>query len=402
MTITLAGRANCHSCMLDVSQLGPAIVAELLPCESLHQIAPHLDDLAGRTIEPNVYFTRPYLTALLRNLPDPDVAFAVVWQGPQMIGFLPVRADGFPYSPFTPSRAWQSLYTFSCTPLIDRTLAPSAAEGLVRVLADAGRNEWHMPRLNVDGLACREFLAALQRSNVPFAFCDAFERASFDRSLSFEEYMAGRLSARRRKDLLRNRRRLDARGVVKHTAHTQGNGLRQAVQAFLSLEARGWKGQKGTAFASAASTKSFAEQAFHGCQTRVDLLSINDLPIAASVAVMAGRVAFTVKCAFDESFRSYSAGLLLELEVIRSFLSEGWADRLDAATAGAHVIDELWPDRMQVADLVLSFAASQPQLRLAALKKWHDIKREVKGAIRSAPVRGLAKALQPLQWVKVS
>ena len=127
----------------------------------------------------------------------------------------------------------------------------------------------------------------------------------------------------------------------------------------------------------------------------MDLLTLNGDAIAASVVMFAGRVGFTVKCAYDERYRSYSAGLLLELEVVRSFLEEGWADRLDGATAGSHVIDELWPDRIRVADLLLSFTSVQPEFRLATFKGWNDIKREVKEAIRREPIGTYVKRLQP-------
>jgi hypothetical protein len=38
--------------------------------------------------------------------------------------------------------------------------------------------------------------------------------------------------------------------------------------------------------------------------------------------VFAGGTGFTVKCTYDEAYRSYSAGMLLETEVIRSFVAE--------------------------------------------------------------------------------
>jgi hypothetical protein len=115
----------------------------------------------------------------------------------------------------------------------------------------------------------------------------------------------------------------------------------------------------------------------------VDVLTLDGEPIAAGVIVFAGRTGFTVKCAYDETYASYSAGLLLELEVIRSFLSERWAARLDAATEDAHVIDSLWPGRVDVADLLFSLSSRSPEWRLAALQRTEDLKRSSKRAIKT-------------------
>jgi hypothetical protein len=97
---------------------------------------------------------------------------------------------------------------------------------------------------------------------------------------------------------------------------------------------------------------------------------------------LAGHTGFTVKCTYDEEYRSYSAGLLLELEVIRSFLSGKWLDRLDAATAGHHVIDTLWSTRVEVADLIFSLAPSNAALRLALLQKCEHSKSVLKATVK--------------------
>ena len=367
----------------------------MIGIEELREIRLHWDDLCTRAVEKNAYYTPRYALALLDNLSSEDVGIAVVWQGQRLVALLPVVLSSFSLSPLAPSQAWLTPYTFSCTPLLDRELAQDAARALLDLLARSCGSEWHLPTLNVDGPACLALTAVLREAGIPFDFSANFERAALTRSLSFEDYLGKHLPARRRKDLQRNRRRLEALGPVAHVAYSSGEGLNQAVEAFLSIEASGWKGEQGTALAKDLHTQRFAQQAFANGGSRVDLLTLNGVAIAASVVVFAGQVGFTVKCAYDERYRNYSAGLLLELEVIRSFLQEGWAERLDGATAGAHVIDELWTGRIRVADLLLSFTSVQPEFRLAALKGWNDIKREVKEAIRREPLGAYVKRLQP-------
>ncbi|HKG84609.1 MAG TPA: cellulose biosynthesis protein CelD, partial [Beijerinckiaceae bacterium] len=65
-------------------------------------------------------------------------------------------------------------------------------------------------------------------------------------------YARRHLSARRRKGLARRWRRLGGAGRIAVASFTEGQGLRDAVEAFLQLEAQGWKGRRGTALASRA------------------------------------------------------------------------------------------------------------------------------------------------------
>jgi hypothetical protein len=113
------------------------------------------------------------------------------------------------------------------------------------------------------------------------------------------------------------------------------------------------------------------------------VLTLAGKPVAVSLTLFAGRTGFAVKCAYDEAYRAYSAGLLLELEVMRSLLSGSWADRLDSGTDGKHVIDGLWPGRLEVADLIFSCAPHYPQLRVSAFQRAEQVKQAAKRATKS-------------------
>ena len=112
------------------------------------------------------------------------------------------------------------------------------------------------------------------------------------------------------------------------------------------------------------------------------MLTLDGVPIAVSLIAMAGRTGFTIKSCYDEAYRSYSAGLLLEVEVIRSFLSGNWASRLDSGTSGAHVLDSLWPGRVEVADLIFSLSPRHAQLRLSALHSSEKVTKNIKTGVK--------------------
>jgi hypothetical protein len=91
-------------------------------------------------------------------------------------------------------------------------------------------------------------IAACEASGVPWAACRRFQRASLEAGCTFEAHMTSHVPAKRRKDLARSRRRLEELGKVEHQIHCSGEGLDQAVSAFLGIEASGWKGKRGTAW----------------------------------------------------------------------------------------------------------------------------------------------------------
>jgi hypothetical protein len=119
------------------------------------------------------------------------------------------------------------------------------------------------------------------------------------------------------------------------------------------------------------------------------VLTLDSVPIAVSLIALAGNTGFAVKSCYDEAYRSFGVGVLLEVEVIRSFLSGNWARRLDSATAGAHVLDSLWPGRTEVADLIFALSPHYAQLRVGALGALERLRREIKEAVKRsvAPFR---------------
>ncbi|MCB1377133.1 MAG: GNAT family N-acetyltransferase [Alphaproteobacteria bacterium] len=351
---------------------------EILDMTQMRDIVQEWDDLCRRAIEDNVYFTSHYALSLLDTVATRDkVLFVTVREGDRLVGMLPVVSSlvSIP-SLKAAGRAWSTDYTFSATPLLDRSCAMDAAAALVEGLRRIRAGEWIIPTVNVEAPSGRALIDALDLCGIPWNARTTFERASISADISYEDLMNDRVGSKRRRELARSRRRLEELGEVCHEWQTSGQGLARAVESFLNLEASGWKGERGTALACTPATRAFALRAFAEAgssnRCRADLLLLNGRPIAAGIIVLSGRTGFTVKGAYDEAYAKFSVGLLLELEVLKSFLSEGWAERLDAATAGAHVIDRLWPDRVKVADIVLSLSSIAPNARLNSYTRVMD------------------------------
>lgn len=371
-----------------------AVRGEVMSGQDMKPLRSAWEDLCSRSIEDNVYYTPGYAMALQKNVEtELRVLFATVWRGDRLIALLPFTRPRLRIPLAEPvGWAWQSKYTFSCTPVLDRMCANDGAEGLVRLLGTVRAGEWVLPTVNIAGEACAAMTEALDRFQVPWLTRGRFERASLKASASFDEHMQEHVSPRRRRELTRTRRKLERLGKVEHHAYRDGHGLKQAVSTFLEIEQSGWKGRRGTALACDRRTRQFALDAFtghDGCNVRADVLTLDGRPIAAGLIVFAGDTGFAVKSAYDETYRKCSVGLLLEVEVMRSFLAEKWVDRLDAATAGSHVVDSLWPNRTKVADVVFSLSHSFANARLAAvslsMELQHRSRQQLKRALQSGP-----------------
>src|SRR5687767_13880433 len=109
--------------MLQIVSQQNLLKAEMLGADALPRLVSDWEDLCTRTVEENIYYTPRYARALLDNLSDKDVLFAVVWQDQRLVALLPVVADSFALTPLAPSRSWLTPYTYSCTPLLDAGLA---------------------------------------------------------------------------------------------------------------------------------------------------------------------------------------------------------------------------------------------------------------------------------------
>ncbi len=374
--------------MLQMANWSPGLVGEVLSYEDLQTLLPAWEDLCQRSVEDNVYYSPRYASALLESVEaDGKVAFAVVRDGEKLLALLPFTSRKFAIPLLEPAAsAWQSKYTFSCMPLLDKDRKQRAATALLNVLASEREGEWILPTVNTTGGACQALIAALEERDLPWAILNQFQRAKLEAGRTFDEHMQFNVSSKRRRELARNRRGLEALGKVAHEIHYCGEGLERAVAAFLEIEASGWKGRRGTALACNAATRQFAIRAFAASQDdsscRADVLTLDGKPIAVGLTTFAGQTGFTVKCTYDEAYRRYGAGLLLEIEVIRSFLSGRWASHLDAATAGAHVIDNLWPGRVVVGDLMFSLSPRYAELKLSALRIAEQAKRSAKEELK--------------------
>jgi hypothetical protein len=165
------------------------------------------------------------------------------------------------------------------------------------------------------------------------------------------------------------------------------------VEAFLDLEASGWKGKEGTAMKNLPADAAFFREATRGAFERGQLLMLglflDGRPIALKCNFLAPPGSFAFKIAFDESFAQHSPGVLLEManvEHLHGARPVAWMD--SCAVAEHFMINRLWRERRAVQTLLVATGRAPGDLiaSLMPLGRW--LKRKFKGAGKAKPLDG--------------
>lgn len=353
----------------------------------LGQRARDWDDLAGRTASPAPFYSRHVVDAHVRRRITPAPRFVTAWRAGALVGLWPYRPARLGWGA-SARTAWVSPFVTSSLPLVARDGTADAVRLLLDGVAQLG-GRWRLPRFGLDDDVGAALLREIDRRGWPSAVLDRFDRPVLERQVTYDAFLAG-LSSGRRKDLRRRRRRLAEIGDVSARSHTHSAGLQQAVEVFLTLEAAGWKGKRGTAFASRPDTAAFARTLFccdHGPVTgRADLLLLDARPIAASLALVSGRTAYLLKTTYDESLSRFGPGVLLEDEIIRAMHETGFADRLDSASEPGTPLDSLYGARAAVGDVIFACSGAAAS-GFGLLSKAEQLRRRIKQHVKIAVSR---------------
>ena len=149
--------------MLQLPDRDGLLRGRVLDRNDLSGLVPAWEGLCARAVESNVYYAPRYALALTKNIDlDESLRFATVWRAEKLVAFLPFKRPRV-----GAACAWQTDYTFSCTPLLDRDCPLDAAMALIDLLRAVHAGEWIIPTVNIGGPACRAILEALTNENRP-------------------------------------------------------------------------------------------------------------------------------------------------------------------------------------------------------------------------------------------
>jgi CelD/BcsL family acetyltransferase involved in cellulose biosynthesis len=366
------------------------------------------DELSEHALVENPFYSRKVMLAALRtiDIETPLEALVVRGHNGELLGLFPYRVRLFP---FVTADAACNLYQPSCTPLVRR----ERAREVVGAWLDAVQSSPNVPflwRLRHMDLGS-ELIALLDDALAERGLCrvaaNAYQRPRLTRlEGGVASHIQSVVPKRRLKDIERNIRRLEHLGDLLFERAREPGLITARLEQFLELENSGWKGISGSAFLSNEEHSAFARSAFGsrddgGNIVTIDSLLLDGNPIAVSLNLQVRDTAFTPKCAYDEDYRRYSPGLVLEYLVIKAFYEDEAALEMDAATTReGHVISGLWNGSKDMATLVIGPDDWRPRATAGFLEIVHAAREFGKTAFAATPASGNRKPLPARAWAR--
>lgn len=323
--------------------------------------------LVAKAADPNPFYEPYALLAALAQLPEgKSVEVVLVWaanplpkQPALLVGVFPfVRHAQWKGLPLRTLATWKHLYAYLGTPLVQADRAVEVLETLFAwARGQASLVVWNT--ISADTAFRHALTDVLNRQGLGAYQEERHTRAMFRPAANAEAYVDRALGGKKHKELRRQLRRLGELGRLEIVELTRDADPEPLIAQFLELEARGWKGQHGTAMKDDPTARALFTAYLRGAHERGRLNAWTlgfhgaTLPIAMKVNLRAGQGALAFKIAYDESLAKYSPGVLLELEHVDSLHRPGAPAWVDSGAAAEHpMINHLWRDRLGIETLV--------------------------------------------------
>lgn len=345
----------------------PGITVRRLSAAAFAELGPAFAELAAHALEPNPHMAPAAVTAATLLVPEDDIVVLCAWFSEaldfeQLIGVWVLRRErgwrsGFAaalVSPLVP------LYEVSSLPVLDRDHAEAGTRALMRYLA-ASSDLPHALILPVLPLEGPGFAALCEACRVTGSRMFRYER--WTRPIMVPQ--AGEDSdhyLRRSLGSGYKKRMQQFRAVAKQGALTfrrsRGRAALEALDAFLALEAAGWKGEAGTAIAclpeDAAYFRRLAELFAATDSLQIDALLLDGRVLAMGLLLDSGDRRHFLKIAYDESQARHSPGRTLTIAMLQADLAGTPPALLDSgAGEGVDAGTYVWGERRAMAHAII-------------------------------------------------
>ena len=357
------------------------IQTELVNLAAVSHCRADWDDLCARALEPSVFLESGFvLPAALHIAVSKRPLFLLVWQTPRfgagrrLIGLCPIQLPGFART--GAARVWLSKQSCSGAPLLDKDTADAALRAMLdhlgaRTIGAPALMFTKVPQAGKSAVLIRALAAATGRR---LDLSGVHARAALTGGPVAQAAFDAFGSAKKNKELRRQRRRLADGAAVTFVSMSAVEEVRPAIEEFLRLEASGWKGKCGTAFLSspgqAAFVRTLTRDLARQGKCRVDMLLRAGQPVAMGIVLSSADRAAFWKTTYDEDFAAQSPGVQLCHEISRQQMQESAVSITDSCAIADHpMIDSIWHERIEIADMLLSVEpGAQPRYFIALLR----------------------------------
>lgn len=347
-------------------------------------------DLCRRAEAPNLHMAPAAVAAALSfGIASDDIVILAAQKesDERLLGLWALRRMRSLHSGLTPvlEAPLVPLYEVSSAPVLDRERAGDAALALARAIVEAPDlpKILKLPLLPMSGSVFAALQAALGATGSTISVFERWQRPMLvpEPGNDAERYLRRALGQGYKKRMQQHRQ-LEKAGTLTYQRQRGADAI-TALEEFLALEAAGWKGRGGTALASLPQHSAYIREIVRNFAAidavRIDLLRLDDAPIAGGLLLdFAGQSHF-LKIAYDEGKARLSPGRALAIAMLRTDFAAGLPFRLDSG-AGDRVDPSAYPwgERQEMANAIVALAGHSAALpRLAAtarlrLRRWRD------------------------------
>jgi CelD/BcsL family acetyltransferase involved in cellulose biosynthesis len=354
---------------------------------TLGSIAEEWRALAARALEPNVFYEPEFMLAAAPVFGTDAGAALVRAATGRLLGLFPARVESR-RGPFARVVGWTHPFAPLGTPLVDRDHPEDViAAWLAQFSGDlAGPALMLMPLLPEHGAFATALNTVLERNDYAHAAFGRHRRALLEPGAQRAGYLERSISTNRRKELRRQRRRLEQIGPVKLASVASPRDIEAALRDFLVIEASGWKGLAGTAAVSDPAVHEFFESAVMTLaaegRARIDRLCLDGRAIAAAITLRSADTAWLWKIAYSEGVARYSPGVQLIHDVTESLLTDPELRCVDSCATSDHpMIDHIWRERLELADRLIALRPSA--LPFAFVRGLESMQRSAIAAVKA-------------------
>lgn len=373
----------------------PLTVRVVDPLALSPPLAEAWDRLADEASEPNPFAERWCLQSALHLLdPERQARLVLVRDGSDgpVIGVMPLASTGrYGRVPLRHVEGWAHPNHFHGAPLV-RAGFESLFWSILLGWCDAApwaKTLVHVPRLTEDGPLHRALVDVVRVRGAEAEVVHREERALLESDLSPDAYWDGAVRGKKRKELRRQANRLAEQGAVAFRRWQAGEALDPWIDAFLDLEAGGWKGRAGSALASHSDTTAWFRAIVTGAAEagKLDMraLDLDNRPLAMLINFLCPPGGFSFKTAFDEDYARFSPGVLLQ-QANLDLLDDNRIAWVDSCAAPGHpMIDSVWRERRRLVWLNVPLSGATDRMRFKILAKAERYWRRWKRPAPAAP-----------------
>ncbi len=334
-------------------------------------------ELARNASEPNPFFEGWFLKASLENLLKDDIIRLAEYRvGGQLCGLFPLSVRShYGRSPARNTGNWAHYQCFLGTPLVRAGFEHDFWRGLIIALDEAAWSGSLMSfsGLDCDGPVCAALHDVAYELGRTSPVVHTVQRALLQSDLAPEAYLAANVRGKKRKEWRRLDNRLAELGPLRFSVLEGDKELNRWIDDFLTLEAAGWKGQRGAAMANTPETRRFFAAALKGAQAdgllELQRLDLNGRAIAMLVNFLTPPGSWSFKIAYDEELARFSPGVMIELKNLERVLSSPTLDWMDSCAVENHpMIDGLWGERRTIVQVSVPLAGAKRRAVFAACR----------------------------------